>query len=856
MNKTKGKLQAESFINALYGNIKQGFVNVWTAEDKRSYWSSVNDTEQIIENVMRLRDSHNVYFGVGVRTEALGEFKRGENKDILSLPCVWLDVDIKGGAHKKENIPDEQEAQTLLNTFPLEPSIIVQSGGGLHCYWLLQEPAHIQSEQNMLSAERMLSRFQNVFIQLARSKNLHIDNTSDLARVLRVPGTFNLKSGKKPVEIEILKPEQRYSVMDLFEAIQSIEATLPEVPRIKAERKEYDGEIPDAKRSDRIAQGCQFIRNYLDSQETANYGEWMAALSIAAYCENGQNLVHEWSSEHPDYNEPEVEQKYNEIRSRMKPRTCQSIQQEFGACNGCQYFNKINSPIALGMEKNKPMEKEQSNNTKKVFKNTDLGNAERFFTHQGDLIKFNTTFNKWFVWDGKRWEEDRTQKIIRMGMKEIRNIYKEAFEEEDEERRKAIADHARRSESKGRLESMISLAQSFVPVLPDSMDKDEWLLNCENGVIDLRTGVLMPHSKELMMTKISKVAYDTKADCPTWKKFLKDIFQDEQGNVKHDTINFLQKAVGYALTGSTKEQVVFFLYGTGRNGKSTFMNVIKEILGDYGKQTNADTFTVKKSDRVNNDIAALKGSRLVAATESEENARLAESLVKQLTGGEPVQARFLHQEYFEYVPQFKIFFQTNHKPIIKGGDLGIWRRIRLVPFTVTIPDDKLDKDLPEKLRAEMPGILKWLVDGCLKWKQEGLEAPEEVKEATANYQDEMDTIGNFLKETCTFEPTAKAMSGEIYQKYVEWCSQNGEYELSKTKFNKKLEERSFKKSRDSRGIFFQGIGLITEYTSSSVENVHYEEKSTKISYIENKEKKAQKSSECTLLHKNEQVEYI
>jgi P4 family phage/plasmid primase-like protien len=859
--KTQGQIQAEAFIQALYGDMKQGYLNLWTLEDKETRWFSINDKESLVHEAMKLRNSHNVYFGVGVRKEKLGSFKRGKNEDVLSLPGVWVEIDLKGGVHAAGNLPEEEDVYSFLDTFSLDPSIIVHSGGGLHCYWLFQEPVLIQTEQNILSAERMLSRFQNVFIRLARAKNLHIDNTADLARVLRVPGTYNLKSEPKPVKTALFEPERRYSINDLYEAITTIEATFPDEPREKAPRKEYEGEIPDARYPEKIVHECDFIRNYLDHKETASYPEWLAAMSIAAFCENGQDLMHEWSKGHPKYNERDVDKQYIEIRTKMKPRTCQSIEQEFGACNGCRHSNKkINSPIALGMEK--PMKKEKAKKKeKKSFKNTDLGNAERFFHHQGDYFKYNTIFGKWFIWDGKRWAEDKTQTIIQLGMKEIRNIYKEAFNEDDEEKRKAIADHARRSESKGRLEAMISLVQSFVPVLPEAMDQDDWLFNCENGVIDLKTGALQQHDRELMMTKITNIFYDSKADCPIWKGFLNDIFQDEQGRIKQDTIDFLQKAVGYSLTGSSREQVVFFLYGTGRNGKSTFMNVVKEILGEYGKQTNADTFTVKKSDRVNNDIAALKGARLVAATESEEGARLAESLVKQLTGGEPIQARFLHQEFFEYVPQFKIFFTTNHKPAIKGGDLGIWRRIRLIPFTVTIPDEKLDKDLPEKLRKEMPGILRWMVEGCLKWQKEGLSIPDEVKEATNNYRDEMDTLGNFLKEFCIESEKAKGLSSELYRKYTEWCSENGEYELSKTKFNKKLEERGYKKSRDSRGIYFQGIGikdLTLIYDSSDVQNVHYEENSGNFSYKENNEKKAQKSSECTLLHQNEQkvVEYI
>jgi P4 family phage/plasmid primase-like protien len=824
---SKGHIQAESFLKTLYSNSKSGFISLWTLEDKKSRWFPVTQIEQLIKEAINLRDSHNVYFGVGVRKAALGDYKRGKNEDVLSLPGVWVEIDLQSGDHAAGNLPAEEDVQGILDTFPLEPSIVVHSGGGLHCYWLFQEPATIVSVKSMQSAERMLHRFQNVFIRLGRAKGFHIDNTADLARVLRVPGTYNLKSNPKPVTTQLFEPEIRYSLSELYEAITSIEAMFPEEPKEKANRKHYDGELPDAKNANRIVQECRFIQDYLDHQETANYKEWIAALSIAAYSENGEELVHEWSKGHSGYSELEVDRKYTEIRSKMKPRTCQSIHQEFGKCNGCKHFNKINSPIALGMERKREMPMEQKN-----FKRTDLGNAERMVHRHGQNIRFNTSFGKWYLWDGKRWNEDKVSKVLQIAKDTVRAIYEEAARSDDPDMRKSLGEHAMRSESRSRIESMVSLAKSEVPILPDEMDKNIWAFNCENGVINLKSGELQPHSRDYMMTKISPVTYDASADCPTWKGFLNDIFQDEQGNIKQDTIDFLQKAVGYSLTGSTTEQVLFFLYGTGRNGKSTFMNVIKDILGDYGKQTNAETFTVKKSDRVNNDIAALKGARMVAATESEEGARLAESLVKQLTGGEPVQARFLHQEYFEYVPQFKIFFTTNHKPVIRGADEGIWRRIRLVPFTVRVPDEKLDKDLPEKLRNEMPGILRWMVEGCLKWQQEGLGVPQEVKEATNSYRDEMDTIGSFISDLCIVHENAKTLASDLYRQYGYWCQDNGEYEITKQKFNRKLEERGFKKGRDGRGIYLAGIGLrdFSNYHPSSFtksEKVKsYEEKKT------------------------------
>lgn len=453
---------------------------------------------------------------------------------------------------------------------------------------------------------------------------------------------------------------------------------------------------------------------------------------------------------------------------------------------------------------------------KQSFNRTDLGNAERLVHHHGENIRFNNTFKKWYLWNGKQWNEDETNQIRQLAKQTVRKIYQEASEEEDGDIRAALSKHAMHSEARAKIESMISLAESEVPILPDDLDKNKWLFNCANGVIDLKTGKLLKHDRKFYMNKISPVAYDSNAKCPLWDSFLQDIMRDENGKVNYELIEFLQKAIGYALTGETTEQVVFFLHGKGKNGKSTFLDTIRHLVGDYGKQSNTDSFTVKKNDSVRSDIATLKGSRLVAASESEEGAKLAESLIKQLTGMEPIQARFLYGNPFEFVPQFKIFFTTNHKPRINGDDLGIWRRIRLIPFTVTIPEEKRDKNLPEKfLKQEISGILRWAVEGCLKWQKDGLKPPEEIEKATDLYKSEMDTIGSFIDDFCTVHESAKAYSKQLYLRYEEWCQETGEQEIPKVNFYKKIEERGFRKRKDMKGYHFQGLGIRSSFTYSS-----------------------------------------
>lgn len=448
------------------------------------------------------------------------------------------------------------------------------------------------------------------------------------------------------------------------------------------------------------------------------------------------------------------------------------------------------------------------------FNLTEMGNAERLVHRNGDNLRYCVEFDEWLIWNGKTWIEDKKKQIERVAIKTFREMYSEATHESDNDRRNNLLKWAQSSEKSSVFLNSIDRAKAMLPISQEELNMDKYKLNCANGVVDLQTGELLAHDRTYFMSKNTHIHYDPMAKCPTWISFLESIMKDEEGHLKEELITFLQKAIGYTLTGDTSEQVVFFLWGTGRNGKSTFINIVKEILGDYGKQTNSDTFTSKANEGsgINNDIARLVGSRFVSAVESEDGQKLSESLVKQLTGGEPIMARFLRKEFFEFTPEFKIFFTTNHKPIIKGNDEGIWRRIRLIPFTVTIPKESVDKQLPEKLKAELPGILRWAVEGCLKWQTEGLGEPDDVKNATDEYKDEMDLLSSFLDECCVIIPTAKVQVKELHKRYLEWAEENSEYPLKMRSFSSRLAMRGFskRKSTGNRSYFF-GIGLSSDY---------------------------------------------
>lgn len=440
----------------------------------------------------------------------------------------------------------------------------------------------------------------------------------------------------------------------------------------------------------------------------------------------------------------------------------------------------------------------------KKFLNTEMGNAERISYEYGNVIRHVHEVG-WYIWDNKRWKVDKRREIERITSKTLRKLFK-SEDENDNKWAKVCEKRA------VRMNSIKDLA-SLVPAEREDFDQHPYLFNVQNGIIDLKNGSLLQHDRELMLTKISPVQFENNAQCPSWVAFLESIFKDENGETDYALIEFIQKAIGYSLTADISEQVVFFLWGKGKNGKSTFINTVKNLLGDYGKQTNTDTFIKKKNDSgVNNDVARLANTRFVSAVESEEGQQLNESLIKQLTGGEPITARFLRQEFFEFLPEFKVFFVTNHKPIIKGIDEGIWRRIRMIPFTVTIPAEKMDKKLSEKLSLEMPGILNWAIEGCLKWQSDGLQEPKSIENATSSYKEEMDIVGPFLDETCLINPLARVEAKTLYTVYSNWCAAEGDYPLKNRSFYRMLENKGLRKERGPKNkIYIFGLKLNDEY---------------------------------------------
>jgi putative DNA primase/helicase len=438
---------------------------------------------------------------------------------------------------------------------------------------------------------------------------------------------------------------------------------------------------------------------------------------------------------------------------------------------------------------------------------TELGNARRLVHRHGHRLRFVHPWRKWLVYRDGRWAVDDTGELERLAKETVLSIYQEALAAAADTERQELVKWAARCESHRALQAMIHLAASEpgIAVVPDQLDADPWLLNVLNGTVDLRTAELHPHAAADLITKLAPVAFAPGREAPTWAAFLERILPDPELRA------FLQRAVGYSLTGDTGEQVLFFLHGRGCNGKSTLLETLRALLGDYGLQADVGTFLERRREGASNDLARLRSGRFVAAVEAGEGQRLAEGLVKQLTGGDTISARMLYSEYFEFRPQFKLWLAANHKPVIRGTDHAIWRRIRLIPFTVTIAEADRDPELPAKLRAELSGILWWAVKGGLLWQEDGLGAPRAVQLATQSYRGEMDVLGTFLEECCELGASLKALATPLYEAYRRWCERNGERPANQRHFGQALAEREFVRVKSTGGCYaWYGLRIVDQ----------------------------------------------
>jgi putative DNA primase/helicase len=415
-----------------------------------------------------------------------------------------------------------------------------------------------------------------------------------------------------------------------------------------------------------------------------------------------------------------------------------------------------------------------------------------------DKARFCHAWGRWLLWDGNRWKLDEDGGCMRLATQVAEQIAMDVAEKDNESLRRFATSCA----DVPRLDRMVRMASCQLPVSVDQLDQNEWLLNCVNGTVDLRTGELHQHDSNQYFTQLCPTSYDESAEAPEWQKFLDDIFRDEE------LIAFVQRLMGYCLTGSVAEHVLPIFHGSGANGKSTLLNTVMDVLGtEYTLQAMPTLLMQSRGDRHPTELASLFGKRLVSCAETEQGQALSESLVKSLTGGERVIARRMREDFWTFRPTHKLILSTNHKPDVRGNDDGIWRRLIVVPFLRTFQGSEIDKELPTRLRRENLGILRWLVDGCLKWRAVGLQPPDCVRYRTADYRRHSDFLGQFAVEKCRREASANVRFTKLKQELKRWCEENGYGLPNDRRIGSWLKSQGFEHYK-SNGSCYLGITLL------------------------------------------------
>jgi putative DNA primase/helicase len=435
---------------------------------------------------------------------------------------------------------------------------------------------------------------------------------------------------------------------------------------------------------------------------------------------------------------------------------------------------------------------------------SDAGNANYLVAKIGRSLLFQHDRKKWRYFEDGRWKLDNRGSVLQMTEDVVREAIRDAADYEDKAAVKRFLTHAQNSLNKKKFEAILGMAEAKLPVEQHEFDQDDDALGTLNGVVNLRTGEFRKAMRSDMLTRACGTEYVEDAECPQFLAFLDQIFAGDRA-----LISFIQRAIGYSLTGHTNEQVLFLCHGQGSNGKGVLFSIISALLGDYGLTTPIETFLESRSDRGTNDLAALAGARFVSASEADANRSLAAGRLKMLTGEDPVSARFLFREFFTFEPKFKIWLATNHKPSVRDASTGMWRRLVLIPFHVVFPEHARDPHLRERLIAqELPGILAWAIRGALLWSQDGLQKPRAVLAATKEYREENDRVGAFITERCELAEGYAETSALLYAEYKAWTEATGDKTLGLRDFGTRLDQAGLTVHRTTVARMRQGIRLI------------------------------------------------
>lgn len=435
---------------------------------------------------------------------------------------------------------------------------------------------------------------------------------------------------------------------------------------------------------------------------------------------------------------------------------------------------------------------------------TDIGRGERLAAEYGDCLRHCEL--GWLAYDGRRWRRDTTGAgVMARAKRTVRAVYRAAAGVDDHKLRERLIEFARDSERERALGAMIHLAQSESPIGCSSsdFDSDPWALNVRNGTIDLQSGSLRRHDRGDMLTKLADVVYHPDAAAPTFVRFLAETFGGDD-----DLVGFVQRLAGYALTGNVAEHVLPICYGVGANGKSTLFELLAHVMGDCAMTAPPKLLLRRRSDQHPTELADLRGVRLVLTSESGDGDALDEERVKMLTGGDRIRARYCRQDFFEFQPTHKIIIATNHKPRVRGGDEGIWRRLKLIPFAHVVPVERRDPALLTKLKAESSGVLAWAVRGCLAWQRDGLGSARAVDDATADFRAGEDVVAAFLGERCKLGAGLRVPAGDLYRAFEAWTAGDEAARMTQRAFGAAFTARGFQRVSVKGYPHYEGVALV------------------------------------------------
>lgn len=734
-----------------------------------------------LQDLESLNETHGLYFVVNEGGDS--------DADITRFAACFVESDTASIS----------EQHSRLDAAPFLPSIRVETKKSVHAYFLIDGGCTAEEWRDV--QRRLIAYFDG---------DRNIRNPS---RVMRLPFFDHLSVSadsseieRKPVALVEFQPERRYTLEQMCDAFPTVKTT-PEANRLFA--------LNAAEANDRFLAGVydrqrerEIARKALESLAPLRCDERDTWRDVGYALHNtfdgdqeGFSLYEAWSRKSAKFEESTCA----EIWDSAGDRGISDTQITLGTLI---LWAKKDSPAFVEWfdARNRETRIERAEDRAEEIKLTDTGNAERLMLRHGSNIRHDYNRKTWLVFDGTRWRENAEADVMELAKDTVRTIYIEAAHASDLERQKATATHATRSQATNKLRAMIENARSKPEIRADAgkdFDTQPHLLNVANGTIDLSTMALRQHTREDMLTKKVQVTYDPHAKAPLFDSFLWRIFAGNQR-----MIAYIQRAIGYTLTGDVGAKCFFFCHGAGDNGKSVLLGIIHDLTGEYGTAVQTETLmqhTFTSASGHNEDIAKLRGARFVSASETDEGQRLSHRQLKQLTGRDKITASRKHEKSVTFTPQFKLWIAGNEKPEINSNDQAMWNRIHRIPFDVTIPKDEQDPNLADKLKDELGGILAWAVRGAADYYREGLNMPPEVRDATKAYRTEQDTVARFIAEDCETDESFECSAQPLYEDYRKWCAGAGEQCLDVKLFKRAMAANGFKDKRRSRSNVWLGI---------------------------------------------------